>query len=467
MLCRAEEGLPGEWEADEGDAARDSGGGRQTQRTCYRLRKCQAFWKRITVSTLVLAWIVAGVPLLWGSNGPTEPYERSNHSSCEQHAAFIDSAVAGLLEKGAIAIAHTAPVVVSPLAVIARRGKNRLVLDLSELNRHLRPAPPFKYETIAAASDVFQQGDWMFSVDLEAAYHHVDMHPSAWKYLGFRWRGETYIFRVLPFGLSTACWVFTKITRELAGHWRSRGIRLHHYLDDFGFAARPDAQGGPGAVLQLRSQVLSDISEVGFLTQPAKLHPPTQRLPFIGFVIDTVTGRLHASADRARELLEAVQAVLAAGSSVPARQLGSVSGRIASLLPALGHAARIFTRDIHACLPADGKSGWRRHVTVSPDAQAELAFWQNEFAAVDGQPLWPSTRVDTVLYSDAGARGWGGHTSAGGTAQEACGSFSPAEQEQSSTLREAWALLRTLCSLPHLRGRRLRAYVDNQALEYC
>ena len=46
----------------------------------------------------------------------------------------------------------------------------------------------------------------MFSVDLEKAHHHVDMHQSTWDYLGFSWLGETYIFTVMPFGLCPASW---------------------------------------------------------------------------------------------------------------------------------------------------------------------------------------------------------------------------------------------------------------------
>ena len=49
---------------------------------------------------------------------------------------------------------------------------------------------------------------------------------------------------VMPFGLCPACWVFTKLTNELVGHWRSQGIKLVHYLDDFLFAVPGDANGG-------------------------------------------------------------------------------------------------------------------------------------------------------------------------------------------------------------------------------
>ena len=52
----------------------------------------------------------------------------------------------------------------------------------------------------------------MFSVDLEKAYHRVDIHQATWNYLGFSWLGKTYTVTVKPFGLCPACWVFTKLT---------------------------------------------------------------------------------------------------------------------------------------------------------------------------------------------------------------------------------------------------------------
>ena len=76
--------------------------------------------------------------------------------------------------------------------------------------------------------------------------------------------------------------------------------------------------------------------------------------------------------------------------------------------------------------------------------------------------------VHTLCYSDARAYGWGGLLGQprldGGT-DFARGSFTPAEQAGSSTLREALALLNTLRSRPGLGGKTIRAVVDNQGLE--
>ena len=40
------------------------------------------------------------------------------------------------------------------------------------------------------------------------------------------------MFTVLPFGLATACYAFTKLLQPLVKYWRMQGLRVILYLDD-------------------------------------------------------------------------------------------------------------------------------------------------------------------------------------------------------------------------------------------
>ena len=70
----------------------------------------------------------------------------------------------------------------------------------------------------------------MFSFDLKSGYHHVEICKGHQTYLGFSWklpfliRGKFYVFTVLPFGLSSAPHVFTKLVKPLEKPWRYQGI---------------------------------------------------------------------------------------------------------------------------------------------------------------------------------------------------------------------------------------------------
>ena len=232
----ADEG-PGEYAAGDGEPPTPAA-------TRDRLRARRPFWESCVCASLVLTWIVTGYNLQWAT-GPPPPFEARNARGALDDAAFVDEAVQKLLLRGAVRRVTHRPRCVSPLNVVVRRGKKRLILDLRRVNECLRrDGTGFKFEGVQDAETVLRPHDFLFKVDLEAAYHHVAMHPESWGFLGFQWRGQYYEFTVLPFGLATAPWVFTKVTRTLVGRWRTRGIRLVHYLDDFLFAVAPDADGG-------------------------------------------------------------------------------------------------------------------------------------------------------------------------------------------------------------------------------
>jgi hypothetical protein len=93
------------------------------------------------------------------------------------------------------------------------------------------------------------------------------MHRDSWPYLGFSWRGRFYHFRVMCFGLGPAPWVFTKITQPLVRKWRSAGLHVMPYLDDFVGGGRFDTRTwDPQHVLRVvRHTMLTDFRDVGFL----------------------------------------------------------------------------------------------------------------------------------------------------------------------------------------------------------
>ena len=73
---------------------------------------------------------------------------------------------------------------------------------------------------------LLERNDYMFSFDLKSGYHHVDVAEAHQRFLDIEWGGAYYMFTVLPFGLSTACYVFTKLLRPLVRYWRARLVAL-------------------------------------------------------------------------------------------------------------------------------------------------------------------------------------------------------------------------------------------------
>ena len=85
---------------------------------------------------------------------------------------------------------------------------------------------------------------FLFSFDLKLGYHHIDIFPEHRKFLTFSWSFEDgslryFMFSVLPFGLSSAPYIFTKILRPLVKKWRGEGKSVLLFLDDGLGTAQP------------------------------------------------------------------------------------------------------------------------------------------------------------------------------------------------------------------------------------
>ena len=87
------------------------------------------------------------------------------------------------------------------------------------------------------------EGDRFTTFDLSSGYHHIELHPEHQKFLGCEWTfedGSTKYFQfcVLPFGLSSACYVFTKVLCPITERWRGFGFGIKAIINiDDGIAA--------------------------------------------------------------------------------------------------------------------------------------------------------------------------------------------------------------------------------------
>ena len=110
------------------------------------------------------------------------------------------------------------------------------VLDLRHVNKHIKHNK-FRYENFSVLSGMLNKDDYFTTFDLKSGCHHIEIHPENRNFLGFELTfkdGSTRCFRfcLLPFGLASACYVFTKILRPFPKPWRGRGIKTITYIDD-------------------------------------------------------------------------------------------------------------------------------------------------------------------------------------------------------------------------------------------
>jgi hypothetical protein len=100
--------------------------------------------------------------------------------------------------------------------------------------------------------------------------------------------------------LATACYVFSKIVKQLAQHWRSVGIRVISYIDDFFFTCSSAAE-----FASVQKRVLANLARAGFVLSTEKCQLQASCVAkFLGFVIDVYHGAFRLSALQKDKLLQ-------------------------------------------------------------------------------------------------------------------------------------------------------------------
>ena len=100
----------------------------------------------------------------------------------------------------------------------------------------------------------------MFSFDLKSGYHHVEIFPEHRQYLSLSWTFSSGItryfqFSLLPFGLSSAPYLFTKLIKPLVKKLRTEGKSTVVFLDD-GLGAAADYTKAKIASLAVHAHLL-------------------------------------------------------------------------------------------------------------------------------------------------------------------------------------------------------------------
>ena len=189
-------------------------------------------WRKITQNKSVLD-IVKGYKIL-SVQKPTQTYHPQTQPTDPIEDLLISSEISHLLEKGAIEEVDMSQLHYSnSLFLVAKRsGRERPVINLRPLDRFV-PNQKFRMESILLLKDILKPNSFLTKIDLKDAFYSIPIAKKSRKYLQFIYHNKLYQFCVLPFGISTAPRVFSKILKPVnIALLRTRGISLIIYLDD-------------------------------------------------------------------------------------------------------------------------------------------------------------------------------------------------------------------------------------------
>ena len=282
-------------------------------------------------------------------------------------------------------------------------NKWRPILDLSKLNLLLK-VEKFKMETPETIRTSLQQGEWVTSIDFKDAYFCIPVQEQSRKYLRFHVQGQTYQFKALPFGLSTAPMEFTVVAKEVKLMAIHKGIRIHQYLDDWLVRARSHQ------VCLQHSQILVQMCrDLGWVVNLEKSElDPKQVFNFVGYQFDLRSGRVRPTPDRWQSLQEKIQS-LHLLPACPVRQFMSLIGLLTATEKQV-QLGQLHMRPIQWHL----KNNWRvpesleKVIPIPRTLHPHLQWWLEENNVLQGQPLHPIKHA-LQIFTDASKEGWGTH----------------------------------------------------------
>ncbi|WP_411016592.1 reverse transcriptase domain-containing protein [Salmonella sp. s51944] len=249
--------------------------------------------------------------------------------SHQDQRVVLESEIDQLLLKRAIVRVsdQVGPLYLSFFLAPKKPNSWRPILNLRPLNSaHIRPKH-FRMENLAVILPFLSKQMWAASLDLQDAYLHIPIAEDNQQYLAFRYKGQSYKFRSLPFGLSTAPRVFTMVTRVVIAHLRRQGITLFAYLDDWLILGN-----SPELASAAVNRTVRLLQSLGWLINEGKSHlTPTTSIQFLGACLDFNQGRITPSQERIKSL-RLVVLQLASAPSHPASTWMRALGMMASMV---------------------------------------------------------------------------------------------------------------------------------------
>ncbi|XP_068136523.1 tyrosine-protein kinase RYK isoform X1 [Hyperolius riggenbachi] len=404
-------------------------------------------WKTITKSPFILNLIKRGYHIAFQTKPPRK-FVVTKPLSLPQHQTALKEIIADMLDRHVVSVV---PVTqrgegfYSKIFLVQKpSGKYRIILNLKPINPYIK-YEKFRMESIYSLKNLLIPHGFMASIDLQDAYWHIPIELESQKFLRFAVEMEGRIqhlqFRCLPFGITSAPRIFTKVMGELIGDIHRQGIIVIPYLDDLLIVARTLVD-----LEEHRQTVLKQLQQAGWIVSKDKSQlTPTQNILFLGFIIDSVQQRILLPQEKVQKIMSEVEK-FNTFQTIKIRQIMQLLGLLSSVAPAIQWAL-MHTRVLQSWM----LSKWNKQqdtldntVTVEPHIKDSLRWWQTSQHLTQGR-LW-SIPIQKILTTDASQTGWGAHVNK----VQVQGLWNHSMAEQSSNFRELMAVKMAIMSTMHL-----------------
>jgi hypothetical protein len=247
----------------------------------------------------------------------------------------------------------------------------------------------------------------------------------------------------MPFGLNVAPRVFTKFVKPVIAWLRGQDVRMIIFLDDI-LVLAPLIE----TLNQHTRMTISLLESLGFLINYKKSTLiPTQRILFLGMLIDSTTTEFILPKEKSENILRECRYLLKTHQP-SIRQISRVLGLLEFTRPAIWsaplhyrHIQLVQIESLHQT------SDYNTQVNLSKKAKLDLIWWITNLPSLGESPILPLT-ADLTISSDASKIGWGASWGKFRTG----GRWNTHESQDHINILELKA-----ASLPRSRSRRIRS----------
>lgn len=243
---------------------------------------------------------------------------------------------------------------------------------------------------------------FMATIDLKDAYHLIPVDRQYRKYLRFHFSNQLYEYTCIPFGLSVAPRLFTKILRPVAVVLRAKGHLSNFYLDDI-LLLHKSIKGCEGNVFD----TINLLTSLGFLISYEKSNTiPTQMCEYLGFIFNSKKMKISLPVNKRNKISKLIHHALAS-SNISIQQVAVLIGNLVAASPALAYS-QLYTRNLETektLALLKNHNDFSKLMSFSTASTQDLIWWKNNIPIV----LCPirDDSYDYVLYTDSSKTGWG------------------------------------------------------------
>lgn len=280
-------------------------------------------------------------------------------------------------------------------------GTFRFILNLKKLNKFVI-THHFKMEDIRTVSKLISKNDFMANIDLKEAYFFIPIHSSSKKFLRFKFHNQTYEFQCLPFGLSSAPYVFTKLMRPVTTFLRNRGHLMVIYLDDI-LSIDNTYEG----CSKKANEIITLLEKLGFMINYTKSDiEPNQRKVFLGFETDSKEMALKLPLVKRQKILNLVNRI-STKYSITIREFAKFLGLLTSACPAVDYGwlyTKQFEREKFLALQ-QANDDYDKIMKLNSNLQPSFIWWRDHI--MKSMKPFRSNEYTLEIFSDASLTGWG------------------------------------------------------------